>query len=89
MPVHVGGTLQNLAEIYELTGVNDTAISMHVIKSEQDLFGNLPDKMLRHPFPLMPFDEAQKVFTQNLKDHTNVYAIRPPVTKMIKKGDDM
>lgn len=65
--------------------VDDAATAMHVIETEEDLFGDLLDDVHGDALVLMSFDETEQVFAKDFKDHADVNAIGAFVAEMIKK----
>lgn len=70
-------------------GVDDSALVVQVVESEQDLFGDLLDNMLGHTTMLVAFDQAEQVFSQNLKHHTDVGTVGAGMPEVVQKADDV
>lgn len=67
----------------------DTATSVHVVKTKQNLLRDLLDELHGYAFVLMAFDEAEKILPQNLEYHAYVGTVGPFVLKVIEEADDM
>lgn len=67
----------------------DTAASVHVIETEENLFRDLFDEGHGDAFVLMALDEAEEVFTKDLKNHADVGAVGPFVSEVVEERDDM
>jgi hypothetical protein len=62
---------------------------MHVVEALEDLLRDLLDEVFWDALALMPLDEAEQVFAEDLKDHAYVGAVGALVAKVVEEGDDM
>lgn len=67
----------------------DAAAAVHVIETEQDLFGDLLAEMHGYAFVLMALDETEQVLSEDLEDHADVGAVGPLVSEVVEEGNDM
>lgn len=65
--------------------VNDTAAAVHVVEAEEDLLRDLADKWHGDTLVLVTLDEPEKVFAEDLEDHTYVGAVWAFVSKVVEK----
>jgi len=68
-------------------GMNDATTAMHVIEAEEDLLCDLTDEADGDAFVLMPPDQRQQIFAEDLKDHADMYAVRAPMPEVVQKRD--
>lgn len=65
-------------------GVDDVALLVEVVESEENLLGDLLDNVRGDAPMLVPLDEAQQVLAEDLKDHADVRTVRANVPKVIE-----
>jgi len=69
--------------------MDNTAFPVEVVEAQQDLFGDLFDERDGNA-PVVPLlDEAQKVLSEHLEDHTHVVAVGTFVGKGVEQTDDV
>lgn len=69
--------------------MDDAAAPMHVVQAEEDLLADLANEPNWDALGLMPFDKTEKVFAQDLEDHTNMDTIWTLVLEVVEEGDDV
>ena len=69
--------------------MDDATTAMHVVEPKEDLFRNLLDEVDRNALILVPADEPEEIFAEDLEYHTDVSAIWPLVPEGVEEGDDM
>lgn len=67
----------------KLTGVNDTTTPVHIIKTQQNLFGNLLADTHGDALVLMPFDQTEEIFSEDFEHHANVGAVGSLMPEMV------
>lgn len=72
-----------------ITSVYDAATAVHVIETEENLFGYLLDEVHGYAFVLMAFDKTEEVLAKYLEDHADVDAVGAFMAEMVKERDDM
>ena len=72
-----------------LACVDDAAIAMYIVETEEDLLCYLFDHAHGDAFVLMTFDEAEEVLAEDFEYHAYVSAIRAFVAKVIEERDDV
>lgn len=69
----------------KLTGMNYAATPVHIIEAQQNLLRNLLADGHGYTLVLMPLDQTKKIFSKDLKDHTDVGAVGSFVPEMIQE----
>lgn len=69
--------------------MDDTTTPVHIVEAQQNLLCNLLANVHWHTLVLMPFDQTEKVFSEDLKNHANMGAVGSLVPEMIKERDYM
>ena len=69
--------------------MDHAATAMHVVESQQHLFGDLLDEVERHALVLVPADEAEEVLTENLEDHADMCAVWSTMAEVVEEADDV
>ena len=72
-----------------LTGMDDTTTSVHIIETQQNLLRDLFADGHGHSLVLMPLDQAKEVLSEHLEDHANVGAVRALMPEMVEEGNHM
>jgi hypothetical protein len=65
------------------TGVNNPTTTVHIIKTQEDLFCDLTNKVLGDAFSLMTLDQAEKVFAEDFENHADVGSVGTFVAKVV------
>lgn len=69
--------------------VNDLALLVKIVETEEDLFSDLLNDVRRNSSVLIPLDEAEQVLSQDLEHHANMRSIGTSVAKVVEELNDM
>lgn len=69
--------------------MDDATFAMEIVESQQDLFGDLLDKIHRNAAVVPPLDQAEQVLAQNLENHANVGSVGALVFERVEKADNV
>jgi hypothetical protein len=69
--------------------MNDLALGVQVVETEQYLFGDLLDDVLGDTAVLIPLDQPEEVFAEHLEYHADVFSVRSLVFEVVDETDDV
>lgn len=69
--------------------MDDLALGVQVVETEQYLFGDLLDDVLGDTTVLIPLDKSEKVFAEHLEYHADVFSVRTLVFEVVDETDDV
>lgn len=64
--------------------MNDTALSVEIVESQEDLLGDLLDEWCGDTAVVPSLDEAQQVLAKDFKDHADVSSVGTLVLKRVE-----
>lgn len=70
-------------------GMDNAALSMEVVESEENLLRNLLDERHGDATVVPTLNETEQIFAQDLEDHAYMGAVGTVVLEGIKEADDM
>jgi hypothetical protein len=70
-------------------GVNDAALAVDVVETEEDLLGDLLADVVGNAAVVVTLDQPEEVLTQHLENHADVVPVRPAMCEVVEEGNDV
>lgn len=67
--------------------MNDTTSGVEIVKTQQDLLGDLTDDVLGHTPVLIALNQAKEILSEHLEHHANVTAVGPLMSEVVQQRD--